>query len=63
MDQSSWKQQYRWLPALVLLCCLPAGAATVYRTVDEHGVVSFSDTRPAGDTAVETMVINAPAPL
>jgi hypothetical protein len=62
MDQSSWKQQYRWLPALVLLCCLPAGAATVYRTVDENGVVSFSDMRPAGDTPVETMVINAQAP-
>lgn len=62
MDQSSWKQQYRWLPALVLLCCLPASAATVYRTVDENGVVSFSDTRPAGDTPVDTMVINAQAP-
>jgi hypothetical protein len=62
MDYLSWKRQYRWLPALLLLCCIPTSAATVYRTVDEHGVVSFSDTRPAGDVAVETMVIDTQAP-
>ena len=51
-----------WLPALTLLCCLPAVAATVYRTVDDNGVVSFSDAPPDADTPVETMVINAPTP-
>jgi hypothetical protein len=61
MDQFSCKKQ-RWLPALVLLCCVPVSAATVYRTVDENGVVSFSDMRPAGAATVETLVINAQAP-
>ena len=47
---------------LVMLYCLPGQAATVYRTVDENGVVSFSDTPPAGDAPVETMKINAATP-
>ena len=47
---------------LALLYCLPAQSATVYKTVDEAGVVSFSDTKPAGDTPTETLKINAPAP-
>jgi len=47
---------------LVSLCCLPALAATVYKTVDENGVVSFSDTPPATDAPVETMKIDAPTP-
>ncbi len=51
----------RCLPTL-LLCSLPALSSTVYKTVDENGVVSFSDTPPEGDTRVETMQINAPDP-
>ena len=47
---------------LALLCCTYAQAATVYKTVDEDGVVSFSDTKPAGEEPVETLKINAQAP-
>lgn len=46
----------------MLLCSPPLAAATVYRTVDDNGVVSFSDTRPPGETTVETLHIEAPAP-
>jgi len=55
--------KHRWLPALALLCCLPGLAATVYRTVDANGVVSFTDIKPAGETPVETLVIDSRAPL
>lgn len=55
-------RKYHWLPALSLLCCLPGLAATVYKSVDDNGVVSFSDTRPPGDVLVETVVIDVPAP-
>ena len=61
MSQTS-STKHRWLPALALLCCLPGLAATVYKTVDEDGVVSFSDIKPAGETPVETLVIDARAP-
>lgn len=46
----------------ISLYCLTASAATVYKTVDENGVVSFSDTPPATDAPVETMKIDAPTP-
>lgn len=52
----------RWVPVVLMLCSLPAVADTVYRTVDENGVVSFSDARPDGDGPVETMVIDIPQP-
>ena len=55
-------RKYHWLPALSLLCCLPSFAETVYKSVDDSGAVSFSDTRPAGDIPVETMVIEVPTP-
>lgn len=48
----------RWLPALAVLFCLPVAATTVYKTVDENGVVSFSDAVPAGESSVETVVID-----
>ncbi|MGB5441270.1 MAG: DUF4124 domain-containing protein [Gammaproteobacteria bacterium] len=54
--------KHSWLPAVVLLCCLPALAATVYRTVDANGVVRFSDSKPESDAPVETLVIDTPAP-
>jgi hypothetical protein len=54
--------KFSWLPGLALLCCLPGQAATVYRTVDADGVVSFSDTRPADDTPVDTLVVDGRAP-
>lgn len=56
---------HRWLSAVVLLCnlcCLPGLAATVYRTVDEDGAVSFTDIRPTGEVPVETLVIDARTP-
>jgi hypothetical protein len=54
-------QIHLWLPALSLLCCLPSFAETVYKSIDDSGVVSFSDTRPTGDILVETVVIEVPA--
>ncbi len=54
--------RHGWLPAVALCCCLPCLAATVYRTVDANGVVSFSSTKPEGDAPVETLVIDTLAP-
>ncbi len=48
--------------ALSLLCCLPVVAETVYKSIDDSGAVSFSDTRPTGDIVVETLVIENQAP-
>lgn len=50
----------RLLPTFLLLCSTAGVATTVYKTVDEGGVVSFSDT-PA-DASAEVLTINAPAP-
>ncbi len=49
----------------IALGCLASAAlataqTTVYRTVDEDGVVTFSDTPPPPETAVETLVIDLP---
>lgn len=41
---------------------LPSQAATVYKSVDEHGVVSYSDTQPEGEVDVETLVIEVRDP-
>ncbi|CAA0125520.1 Uncharacterised protein [Halioglobus japonicus] len=46
---------------LSLLCCLPVFAETVYKSIDDSGVVSFSDTPPVDDILVETVVIETPA--
>jgi len=48
--------------ALLLGWALSATAATVYRTVDENGVVSYSDTRPTDDREVEVLLIDTPPP-
>lgn len=49
--------------ALGLWQVLPAAAATtVYRTVDDKGVVSFSDTPPDHGVPVETVELVTPAP-
>jgi len=37
-------------------------ATTVYKTLDENGVVSYSDTPPVEEVPVETMVIDVQAP-
>lgn len=47
---------------LSLLCCLPVFAETVYKSIDDGGVVTFSDTPPADSIVVETVVIDTPAP-
>jgi hypothetical protein len=47
---------------VTLLYCTTSQAATVYKTVDEDGVVSFSDTKPISEEPVETLKINAQAP-
>ena len=52
----------RWLPILALFCCFPGLADTVFRTVDANGMASFSDTKPEGDTSVETLVIDVHSP-
>ena len=52
------------LPALLLsvLWSASALATTVYKTVDENGVVSYSDTPPVEEVPVETLVIDVQAP-
>ncbi len=54
--------RHKWLPALTLLCCVPGLAATVYKTVDADGVVSYSDIKPADGAPMETLVIDARTP-
>jgi hypothetical protein len=54
---------YRWLSALALLYCLPSLAATVYKSIDEQGVVRFSDAPPQNEILLETVVIDNQASL
>lgn len=49
-------------PLLILLVALSAHAQTVYRSVDETGAVSFSDTPPADEQAVEELTLNVAPP-
>jgi hypothetical protein len=58
----------RLTPVLILCACIAlstcpesAAAATVYKTVDENGTVSFSDTPPAPGVPVEVLRIDVPA--
>ncbi len=51
------RRKFSWFPALLLLCYQPGFTATIYKSVDEHGVVRYSDTRPTEDILVETVVI------
>ena len=50
------------LALALLFFALPAPAATVYRTVDDNGVVGYSDTPPADEVEVEILVIDIPTP-
>lgn len=43
---------------LALLCTASSHAATVYKTVNEDGSTSFSDTKPVTDAPVEKVKIN-----
>ena len=51
---------YRLTPVLLLLCSTAALATTVYKTVDENGVVGFSDTPPAGGVHTEVLQVTPP---
>lgn len=57
-----WVQAMKKLFPVVLLAAAIAQAQTVYRSVDEDGVVSFSDTPPAGEQAAEELEIDVPPP-
>lgn len=47
------------LPLLALCVSVPLGATTVYRSVDDDGVVSFSDVKPDSGPA-DTLHIDTP---
>jgi len=49
-----------YLCLLALLHCLPGDAATVYKSIDDRGVVTFSDSPPVDGTFVETVEIDIP---
>ena len=51
------------LAAVLLGWCAPGLAATVYKTTDDSGAVSFSDKPPADATAAETIHIDTAPPL
>lgn len=54
----------QFFSCLGLLAVLASGAqaqSTVYKTVDENGVVTFSDQPPAEGGPVETLTIDSPA--
>jgi uncharacterized protein DUF4124 len=46
----------------LLATAVQANAQTVYKSVDQNGVVSFSDTAPTNDSEVETLELNTPEP-
>ena len=54
----------KFIPVLMLLCSTAGFAATtVYKTVDENGVVSFSDKSPEeGEAEAEVLQINTAKP-
>lgn len=52
----------RNLVSLVLLLSAVAQAQTVYRSVDESGAVSFSDTPPEGEVVVEEVDLQVAPP-
>jgi len=51
---------YRCLLLVALLYSLPGYATTVYKSVDERGVVTFSDSPPEDSTLVEAVEIDVP---
>jgi len=51
---------FRLLPLVALCCCLPGLAATVYKSIDEKGVVHFSDTPPEEGVLLEELIIDIP---
>jgi len=49
------------LALLLLVVAVSTLAATVYKTVDAKGVVTYSDTPPVGEVEVETLEIDVQA--
>ena len=60
MFSASYTNVFVVVPALLLVTVF-ASAQQVYKTVDENGVVSFSDTPPADEQDVEVLEIKTPA--
>lgn len=58
IERWAWPTATASLSLLLLLAAVPVPAATVYKTVDANGVVTYSDTPPAGEIEVETLVID-----
>ncbi|MEZ5571312.1 MAG: DUF4124 domain-containing protein [Halioglobus sp.] len=50
------------LAGMALLCSLPGLAATVYKSIDANGVVTFSDSKPPEEILVEILEIDALQP-
>lgn len=50
------------LGTILLLFCLPSAAATIYKSVDEKGRVTFSDQMPVENTLVDVLNYTATAP-
>ena len=47
---------------LLPLFSFPVYSTTVYKTVDEHGVIGFSDLPPKGEVPAEVIQISTPLP-
>ena len=58
-----YPNRYRWLPVIAILYCVPGQTETVYKSIDEQGVVSFSDAPPQNEILLETVVIDNQASL
>jgi hypothetical protein len=52
----------RVLAIIFLLGCLPCAAATIYKSVDDKGRVSYSDQMPAADSLVDVLEYGETAP-
>jgi hypothetical protein len=53
----------RIVPAILVSIYLPCGAATVYKSVDENGQVTFSDQPPTPGKPVETLDYTTTVPV
>ncbi|MDG1943708.1 MAG: hypothetical protein P8J17_05540 [Halioglobus sp.] len=51
-----------WLPALPLLYCLAGTSATNCKSIAEKGVITCFGTPPVNKIALETLVVEPPAP-
>lgn len=62
-QQHAQPTSHRWALYLCLLalCSASVHGATVYRSVDDNGVVTFSDTPPGSSATVETLQLEVPA--